>query len=182
MGSGGSSATDFHTNRSIRVFFSDMNVYRQGGSDQLLTETKCRDKFSPHQGTAIQAPEQIRSISYLKSHVAQISEEVAAIGAPVIITQNGEAAMVIEGVQQYQDKQELIALLKLLALGEKDLQAGLGLSVEGSYKQFVQRRQPCRKSAWASSSCWTRRPICWTYAGTNVDHAQVPKQTVGMVE
>jgi len=45
---------------------------------------------------------------------------VAANGAPYIITQNGEAAMVIEGVQQYQVKEDLIALLKLLALGEKD--------------------------------------------------------------
>ena len=60
----------------------------------------------------MQTRENIRSISYLKSHAAQISEEVAATGAPVIITQNGEAAMVIEGVQQYQEKQELIALLK----------------------------------------------------------------------
>jgi len=77
----------------------------------------------------MQAREQIRSISYLKSHAAQISEQVAATGAPVIFTQNGEAAMVIEGVQQCQEKQELIALLKLLALGEKDRPAILGLSV-----------------------------------------------------
>ncbi len=89
----------------------------------------------------MQAREQIRSISYLKSHAAQISEEVTATGAPVIITQNGEAAMVIEGVQQYQDKQELIALLKLLALGEKDRLAGQGLSVEESRKQLAERRR-----------------------------------------
>lgn len=89
----------------------------------------------------MRAREQIRSISYLKSHAAQISEEVAATGAPVIITQNGEAAMVIEGVQQYQDKQELIALLKLLALGEKDRLAGQGLSVEESRKQLAERRR-----------------------------------------
>lgn len=89
----------------------------------------------------MQAREQIRSISYLKSHAAQISEEVTATGAPVIITQNGEAAMVIEGVQQYQDKQELIALLKLLALGEKDRLAGRGLSVEESRKQLAERRR-----------------------------------------
>ncbi len=89
----------------------------------------------------MQAREQIRSISYLKSHAAQISDEVAATGAPVIITQNGEAAMVIEGVRQYQEKQELIALLKLLALGEKDRLAGQGLSVEQSRAQLAERRQ-----------------------------------------
>jgi ABC-type ATPase involved in cell division len=62
---------------------------------------------------------------------------VAANGAPYIITQNGEAAMVIEGVQQNQDKEDLIALLKLLALGEKDRQAGLGLSVQESRAQLA---------------------------------------------
>ncbi len=75
----------------------------------------------------MQAREHIRSISCLKSHAVQISKEVAA--------------MVIEGVQQYQDKEDLIALLKLLALGEKDRQAGLGLSVEESRAQLAQRRQ-----------------------------------------
>lgn len=89
----------------------------------------------------MQAREHIRSISYLKSHAAQISEEVAANGAPFIITQNGEAAMVIEGVQQYQEKQDLIALLKLIALGEKDREADLGLSVEKSRAQLAARRQ-----------------------------------------
>jgi PHD/YefM family antitoxin component YafN of YafNO toxin-antitoxin module len=89
----------------------------------------------------MQARENIRSISYLKSHAAQISEDVAATGAPVIITQNGEAAMVIEGVRQHQEKQELIVLLKLLAPGDKDRQAGLGLSVEQSRAQLAQRRQ-----------------------------------------
>lgn len=89
----------------------------------------------------MQAREQIRSISYLKSHAAHISEEVAAARAPVTITQNGVAAMVIEGVQQYQDKQELIALLKLLTLGDKDRQAGLGLSVEQTRAQLAQRRR-----------------------------------------
>lgn len=90
----------------------------------------------------MQAREHIRSLSYLRSHAAQISKEVAATGAPFIITQNGEVSMVIESVQQYQEKEDLIALLKLLALGEKDRQAGLGLSVQESREQLAQRRQP----------------------------------------
>lgn len=90
----------------------------------------------------MQAREHIRSISYLKSHAAQISEELAASGAPFIITQNGEASMVIESVEQYQEKENLIALLKLVALGEKDRQAGKGLSVEEARAQLAQQRQP----------------------------------------
>jgi len=89
----------------------------------------------------MQAQDHIRSISYLKSHAAQISQEVAATGAPFIITQNGEASMVIESVQRFQEKEDLIALLKLLALGEKDRQAGQGLTVQESRAQLAQRRQ-----------------------------------------
>ncbi len=89
----------------------------------------------------MQAQDHIRSISYLKSHAAQISQEVTATGAPFIITQNGEASMVIESVQRFQEKEDLIALLKLLALGEKDRQAGQGLSVQESRTQLAQRRQ-----------------------------------------
>ena len=89
----------------------------------------------------MQALNHIRSITYLKSHAAQISEKVAATGAPFIITQNGEASMVIESVQRFQDKENLIALLKLLALGEKNRQAGHGLTVQESRAQLAQRRQ-----------------------------------------
>lgn len=41
-------------------------------------------------------------------------------GTPFFITQNGEASMVVEGIQQYQDKENLIAMLKLIAMGEKN--------------------------------------------------------------
>ena len=40
----------------------------------------------------------IKSISYLKSHAAQISEDLEMNGNPFFITQNGEASMVIESV------------------------------------------------------------------------------------
>jgi len=62
----------------------------------------------------------IKSISYLKSHAAQISEDLELNGNPFIITQNGEASMVIESIKQFQEKEELLAALKIIALGEKD--------------------------------------------------------------
>ena len=66
----------------------------------------------------------IKSISYLKSHAAQIAEDLEMNGTPFYITQNGEASMVIESVSQFQEKESLIAALKLIALGEKDRLAG----------------------------------------------------------
>ena len=83
----------------------------------------------------------IKSISYLKSHAAQISEDLELNGKPFVITQNGEASMVIEGVKQFQEKEELIAALKIIALGEKDRLQGKGLSVAESRAQLRAARQ-----------------------------------------
>ena len=62
----------------------------------------------------------IRLISYLKSYAAQISEDLQLNGILFVITQNGEASMVIESAQQFQEKETLISALKIIALGEKD--------------------------------------------------------------
>ena len=83
----------------------------------------------------------IKSISYLKSHAAQISEDLAQSGAPYFITQNGEASMVIESVAQYQEKEVLIAALKVLALGEKDRLAGKGVSAREARARLAEARQ-----------------------------------------
>ena len=72
----------------------------------------------------------IKSISYLKSHAAQISEDLKLNGKPFVITQNGEASLGIDGVKQFQEKKELIAALKIIALGEKDRLQGKGFTVE----------------------------------------------------
>ena len=83
----------------------------------------------------------IKSISYLKSHAAQISEDLAVNGNPFFITQNGEASMVIQGIEQFQEKESLIAALKIIALGEKDRLQGNGLSAEASRAQLAAARQ-----------------------------------------
>lgn len=83
----------------------------------------------------------IKSISYLKSHAAQISEDLALNGTPFVITQNGEASMVIEGVKQFQEKEALIAALKIIALGEQDRIQGKGLSAAESRAQLRAARE-----------------------------------------
>ena len=83
----------------------------------------------------------IKSISYLKSHASQISEDLELNGNPFVITQNGEASMVIESIKQFQEKEELIAALKVIALGEKDRLQGKGLTVDESRAQLRAARQ-----------------------------------------
>jgi len=83
----------------------------------------------------------IKSISYLKSHAAQISEDLQMNGNPFFITQNGEASMVVEGVKQYQEKESLIAALKIMAMGEKDRMQGKGITAAQSRAQLLAARQ-----------------------------------------
>jgi prevent-host-death family protein len=67
---------------------------------------------------------QIKPISYLKSHAADIVKEFATNPEPLIITQNGEAKMAVLEISQYERQQEQLALLRLIALGRKEHQAG----------------------------------------------------------
>jgi hypothetical protein len=92
-------------------------------------------------GDVMQSITNIKSISYLKSHAAQISEDLEMNGNPFIITQNGEASMVIENFKQFQEKVELIAALKIIALGERDRLQGKGLTAEESRMQLRTARQ-----------------------------------------
>ena len=67
---------------------------------------------------------QVKPISYLKANAAEVLLDLAARREPMVITQNGEAKAVIQDVVSFEQTQETLALLKLLALGNRDLEAG----------------------------------------------------------
>jgi len=66
----------------------------------------------------------IKPISYLKANAAKVVRGLAESGKPMIITQNGEATAVIQDMASYEQTQETLALLKLLAMGNQDIEAG----------------------------------------------------------
>ena len=67
---------------------------------------------------------QIKPISYLKAHAAEIVRNMSGQGGPMVITQNGEAKVVIQDVESYEQTQETMALLKILALGARRVEEG----------------------------------------------------------
>ena len=67
---------------------------------------------------------QIKPISYIKSHSAEILDRLTEEKEPIIITQNGEAKAVIQDVASYEQTQETLALLKILALGNQQIVQG----------------------------------------------------------
>lgn len=67
---------------------------------------------------------QIKPISYLKAHAAEIVRNLGEQMEPLIITQNGEAKVVIQDIGSYERTQETMALLKILALGNRQIEEG----------------------------------------------------------
>lgn len=67
---------------------------------------------------------QIKPISYLKANAAEVLAKLAEEREPLVITQNGEAKAVIQDVASYEETQETLALLKILALGNAEIEAG----------------------------------------------------------
>jgi prevent-host-death family protein len=66
----------------------------------------------------------IKPISYFKANAAEIIQELNEVGEPMIITQNGEARAVVQDIVSYEKTQETLALLKILALGNRNIEQG----------------------------------------------------------
>lgn len=66
----------------------------------------------------------VKPISYLNCDAAQIVKHLTASGEPMLITRKGEAKLVVQDEQSYEDTQQTLVLLKILALGQKDIEQG----------------------------------------------------------
>jgi prevent-host-death family protein len=64
---------------------------------------------------------QVKPISYLKANAAEVLTHIAEQREPLVITQNGEAKAVLQDVASYEETQETLALLKILAMGNQDI-------------------------------------------------------------
>jgi len=67
---------------------------------------------------------QIKPISYIKSHAAEVLERLNEDREPIVITQNGEAKAVLVDVRTYEQSQETMALLQILAIGKQQVESG----------------------------------------------------------
>jgi prevent-host-death family protein len=82
---------------------------------------------------------QIKPISYLKAHAAEIVRNLGEQWEPLVITQNGEAKVVMQGIESYEQTQETLALLKILALGTRQIEEGKVQSAEDVIKRLRER-------------------------------------------
>ena len=67
---------------------------------------------------------QVKPISYLKANAAEVLARLSEQREPLVITQNGEAKAVLQDVASFEETQETLALLKILALGNQEVATG----------------------------------------------------------
>ena len=82
----------------------------------------------------------IKPISYVKANAAELIQELAEKREPLVITQNGEATAVMQDVATYEQTQETLALLKILALGRRQVDEGKAIPLAEAVRRLRARR------------------------------------------
>lgn len=66
----------------------------------------------------------IRPISWIKAHTAEMIKQVGENKNPIVVTQNGEAKAVLIDVDSYQELINSINIMKLVSIGDRDIKNG----------------------------------------------------------
>lgn len=85
-------------------------------------------------------PTRVKPISYVKANAAEVIRELKEMGEPLVITQNGEATAVMQDVATFEATQETLALLKILALGRRQVEEGRTVAAEDVFRRLRKRR------------------------------------------
>jgi prevent-host-death family protein len=83
----------------------------------------------------------VKPISYLKANAAYVLERLATEHEPVVITQNGEARAVLQDIESYENTQETLALLKILALGNREIERGELVPLDKAFSALKSKRK-----------------------------------------
>lgn len=83
--------------------------------------------------------EDIKPVTYMKTRSADLIGSVNKTGRPMIITQNGQAKVVVLDIKRYERDQRALLLLKILSQGAADLDKGLSDSQDVFFKRIEKR-------------------------------------------
>jgi len=83
--------------------------------------------------------EAIKPISYLKAHASKLIRDISNNQKTMIITQNGEAKVILQDIKLYEQTQESLAMLKILAISTKNLKDGKIKPINQAFKDIRER-------------------------------------------
>ena len=66
----------------------------------------------------------LKPISYFKNNMAEVIRKLNESQGTMIITQNGEAKAALIDIKAYEDLQETLAMLEMIARGNRNLTEG----------------------------------------------------------
>ena len=95
--------------------------------------------------------EQVKPISYFKDNAAKVISDIAESREPLIITQDGKATCVVQDIKSYEEERNTNALLKILALGRKQIADGKVRSARAVFAEWdktILKSDRCRGNAY----------------------------------
>ena len=87
-----------------------------------------------------------QSISYVKAHLAQVIDQVRKGGGPMIVTQNGASAAVIQDSESCERTQQALLMMKLVSMGMEDVARGRTYSHDEVFSAARKRLTALRKA------------------------------------
>lgn len=81
----------------------------------------------------------LKPVSYFKNNMAEVLRRLNENQGTMIITQNGEAKAVIIDIQAYEELQETLAMLEMLAQGIKSVAEGRYRPADQVLEEFEER-------------------------------------------
>jgi prevent-host-death family protein len=81
----------------------------------------------------------LKPVSYFKNNMAEVLRRLNENQGTMIITQNGEAKAAILDIQAYEDLQETLAMLEMVAQGNKNMAEGKYRPADQVLKEFEER-------------------------------------------
>jgi prevent-host-death family protein len=81
----------------------------------------------------------LKPVSYFKNNMAEVLRRLNENQGTMIITQNGEAKAALLDIQAYEDLQETLAMLEMVAQGNKSMAEGKYRPADQVLKEFEER-------------------------------------------
>lgn len=83
----------------------------------------------------------IKPISYVKTHTAELVQQINQTRQAVIVTQNGEPRAVMQDVETFEETRRALLLLKLAAQGEAEIRGGRAVDQATAFAAIEARRR-----------------------------------------
>lgn len=83
--------------------------------------------------------EDIKPVTYMKTRSAELIKRVTQKGRPIVITQNGEAKVVVQDIRAFERDREALLMLKLLSQGIRDAEEGHVILQESLFNRLAEK-------------------------------------------